>query len=183
MGNFSRLFKSTYSSQRKVWQQLAYDIKAEYIDNGLFKANILTKKLDLGEIVMDSFNKRQGKNHQTFTRFKTECSNPKNLQFLIVRKNFMNKKAPKNTELILTDYEAFDRKYRLFGSNKRDVKHLLNRKIFAKIIEQQPYRDIRIELKEQNLELQIASLNKDLEQLKSLFSLIEALRNHIEADL
>jgi hypothetical protein len=38
MGNFSRRFKSMFSSQRKVWLPFATSIGAEYADNGLFKA-------------------------------------------------------------------------------------------------------------------------------------------------
>jgi len=42
---------------------------------------------------------------------------------------------------------------------------------------QQPFRDLRIELVENNLVLRITPLNKDLIQLKSLFKLMETLRD------
>jgi radical SAM superfamily enzyme with C-terminal helix-hairpin-helix motif len=132
--------------------------------------------------VLDSFSRNRGNHREIYTRFQTECANPGKIQFLIKRKNIFNKKAPKGTELLLTEMEVFDRKYRLFGSNKRDIKRLLDRKILANIVEQKPFSNIRIELKEQNLELHIRSLNKDLVQLKSLFHLIEDLRSQIDIE-
>jgi len=179
MGNFSRILKSAFASQKKVWQQLADELNAEYVNKGLFKAHTITKKLEQGEIILDSFSRNRGNQHETYTRFQTECANPGKIQFLIKRKNIFNKKAPKGSELFLTEMEVFDRKYRLFGSNKRDIKRLLDRKMLANIVEQKPFSNIRIELKEQNLELKIKSLNKDLVQLKSLFNLVEDLRYKI----
>jgi len=183
MGNFVRQFKSTFSSQKKVWTQLAHDIKAEYIDNGFFKAHIITKSYEWGSIKLDSFNKRRGNNSVTFTRFQADCSNPKKIEFIIKRSNFFNKKAPKGLEFTLTDYSEFDRKFRLFVSNKREIKQVLDRKIIRNIVEQQPFNDIKIDLKENNLELHISSLNKDIEQLKSLFILMESLHNQIDFDI
>lgn len=182
MGNFSRRIKSTFASQKKIWQQFANSIGAEYVHNGLFKAAVITKNLDSGVITIDSYSKMKGKAHVTYTRFLTECSNPKNIHFRIDRKTLLNSRAPKGLEKVITEYAAFDHLFRLFVSEKREVKRLLKRKILSSIAEQQPFRDIRIELNENNLLLRISPLNKDLEQLKSLFKLVETLRNQIDSE-
>lgn len=183
MGNFSRRFKSMFSRQRKVWLQFATSIGAEYADNGLFKAALITKKFDWGEIVLDSYSKMKGKANVTYTRFQTECTNSRNLQFRIERKTWLNSRAPKGLEKVITEHADFDHSFRLFVSQKRVVMRLLNRRLLANIAGQQPFRDIRIDLKENNLVLRIAPLNKDLEQLKSLFRLVETLRNQFDSEL
>ncbi len=177
MGNFSRRIKSTFSSQRKVWQLFAASVGAEYVDNGMFKPAVITKKFDGGELVLDSYSKMKGRAHVTYTRFQTQCVNPNNLQFRIDRKTFLNSKAPKGLEKAITEYEDFDRLFRLFVLQKREIKRLLNRRILRDIAMQQPFRDLRIELVENNLVLRITPLNKDLIQLKSLFKLMETLRD------
>ncbi len=99
------------------------------------------------------------------------------LYFLIVRKHFFNKKAPKNTESFNTDLEIFEQKFRLFVSSSREIRPVLNRKLLLNIAEQQPFTSIRLELKAKNLELTIAALVKDIDQLKSLFVFMKELRN------
>jgi len=182
MGNISRRIKSMFASQKKIWQHFANSIGAEYVDNGLFKAAVITKQLDWGEITIDSYSKMKGRASVTYTRFQTECLNPKNLQFRVDRKTLLNSRAPKGLEKIITEYADFDRSFRLFASEKRETKRLLNRRILSNISRQEPFRDLRIELKENNLLLRIASLNKDLEQLKSLFKLVETLHDQIDSE-
>jgi hypothetical protein len=182
MENFSRRFKSTFASQKKIWQQFANSIGAEYVDTGIFKPTVLIKKFDWGEIKIDSYSKMKGRASVTYTRFQTECKNPKGLQFRVDRKTLLNSKAPKGLEKEITEYADFDRLYRLFVSEKRETKRLLNRRILNSIAGQQPFKDIRIDLEENNLLLRIAPLNKDLEQLKSLFKLVETLRNQIDSE-
>lgn len=182
MGNVSRRFKSMFSSQRKVWPQFATSIGAKYTDNGMFKPAVITKEFDWGMIVLDSYSKMKGKANVTYTRFQTECKNPRNLQLRIDRKTWLNSRAPKGLEKVITEHADFDRLFRLFVSNRRAVKRLLSRKLLINIAGQQPYRDIRIELNENNLSLRIAPLNKDLEQLKSLSKLVEALHHQIDSE-
>ena len=133
MGNIARSFKSMFSSQRKVWQRFAVSIGAEYVDNGIFKATVITKTFEWGEIIIDSYSKMKGRSSVTYTRFQTECSNPKNLQFRIDRKNLLNRKAPKGLEKVMTEHADFDRLFRLFVSQKREVKRLLNRRLLLDI--------------------------------------------------
>lgn len=182
MGNISRRFKSMFASQKKIWQQFANHIGAEYADTGILKPTVITKKFDWGKIVLDSYSKMKGRASVTYTRFQTECENPKKLQFRIDRKTLLNSKAPKGLEKTITEHADFDRLFRLFVSPKREVKRLLSRKFLRDIADQQPYNDIRIELKENNLELRIAPLNKDFDQLKSLFKLVETLHNQIDSE-
>jgi len=182
MGNISRRFKSMFASQKKIWQQFAASINAEYIDNGLLKPTVITKKFEWGKIVIDSYSKMKGRASVTYTRFQTECRNPKNLHFRVDRKTLLNSKAPKGLEKVITEHVDFDRLFRLFVSEKREVMRLLSRNILVDIANQQPYNDIRIELKENTLELCISPLNKDLEQLKSLFKLVETLQNQIDSE-
>lgn len=176
MGNFSRRFNSMFKSHRKVWTQLAYDLGAEFVDKGIFKPFEVIKQGEGYNIKLDSFTKRRGNHSETITRFQTSCENPKNLQIRIARKALFNKKAPKGTENVITDFEAFDRKFWLSTSAWRDTKQLLHRRLLSDIMAQQPFNNIQIELKEKELELRIHSLVKDIDQLKSLFKLIEVLR-------
>lgn len=182
MGNISRRLKSMFGSQRKIWTQFAASIGAEYVEKGMFKADVITKKLDWSEITIDSYRKMKGRASVTYTRFQTECRNPKNLRFRIDRKTLLNSRAPKGLEKVITEYADFDRLYRLFVSEKRETKRLLNRRILTSIAGQQPFKDMRIDLVENNLMLRITPLNKDLEQLKSLFKLVETLRNQIDSE-
>ncbi|MFH1001362.1 MAG: hypothetical protein V1783_11055, partial [Bacteroidota bacterium] len=64
----------------------------------------------------------------------------------------------------------------------RKIKRLLNRNILSNIIMQKPFNTIDIELRANHLELRIASLNKDIEQLKSLFDLMLVIRNQFDTE-
>lgn len=182
MGEFSRRFHSMFKNQRKVWKELAYDLKAEFVDNGIFKPFEVVKKEEGYEIKLDSFTKMAGRTPIITTRFQTVCDSSGDFQFLIKRKNIFNKRAPKGLELIPIEYPEFDRLFRLFASSKRKINRVFNRKLQMILVQQTPYRDIRIELKANNLELQIKPLIKDIEQLKSLFEFIELIRQQLRAD-
>jgi hypothetical protein len=177
MGNFSRQFKSFFKNHRKVWEQLAHDIGAKFVKNGLFKPFEVIKTQDNFTLKLDSVTKMSGNHVQYITRFQTTCNASADLYFLIVRKHFFNKKAPKNTESFNTDLEIFEQKFRLFVSSSREIRPVLNRKLLLNIAEQQPFTSIRLELKAKNLELTIAALVKDIDQLKSLFVFMKELRN------
>lgn len=180
MSNLSRRLKSMFSSQKKVWQQLAYDIQAEYIDQGLFKSTIIKKQSDYGEIVLDSYRQTRGRHQLIYTRFICPVNNPHAILFKVDRKTMLNKKAPKGMESILTEHTNFDHFFRLFGSRKREVNQILSRKILGKIAEQQPFKDLSIELKENEIILLITPLNKDLIQLKAIFRLLELLQVQLD---
>ncbi len=181
MSNFSRRLKSMFSSRKKIWTQFAREINADYVDHGFFKSPQLIKKLEDATIVMDYFEKNRGKNRVYFTRFVTTCSNTKHIRFRVDRKTLINKRAPKGLELFLTEYRDFDRLFRLFASNRRQVNHILKRNILDDIAGQQPYRDLHIELVDNQLSLWVSPINKDLLQLRSLYQLIKRIRKQIES--
>jgi hypothetical protein len=181
MSNFSRRLKSMFSSRKKIWSQFAHEINAEYVDHGLFKSPQLIKKLENTTIIMDYFGKNRGKNKVYFTRFVTSCTNPKMIHFRVDRKTLLNKRAPKGLEQLPTEHRDFDRLFRLFVSNRRQVSHILKRKILDDIAGQQPYRDLHIELINNQLSLWISPINKDLVQLRSLYQLIKRIRTQIES--
>jgi hypothetical protein len=182
MSNFARILKSTFGSQKKIWAQFAAEIEAKYENNGLFKAHVITKELPWGTFKIDTFIKRYGRSQETFTRFQLKCSNPDKLEFLIVRKRFLGSYNHKGLTKITTDYVDFDKKFRMYVSDHRKIKRLLNRNILSNIIMQKPFNTIDIELRANHLELRIASLNKDIEQLKSLFDLMLVIRNQFDTE-
>ncbi|MBN1650094.1 MAG: hypothetical protein JW857_02130 [Bacteroidales bacterium] len=182
MGEFSRRFSAMFKSQRKVWNELAYDLKAEFVDKGFFKPLEVVKKEEGYEIKLDSFTKMAGRTPIITTRFESNCDAVEDFRFLIKRKNIFNKRAPKGLELIPVEYHEFDHLFRLFASNKRRIHRVFNRKLQSQLVNQAPYRDIRIELKANILELQIKPLIKDIEQLKSLFVLMESIQEQLRAD-
>lgn len=182
MSNFARILKSTFGSQKKIWAQFAAEIGANYKNNGLFKAHVITKELPWGTFIIDTFIKRYGKNQETFTRFQLMCSNPENLEFLVARKRFLRSYKHKGLAKITTDYVDFDKLFRLYVSDHRKVKRLLNRSILTSIAYQRPFKSIDIELRANHLELRIASLNKDIEQLKSLYDLMLIIQNQFDTE-
>lgn len=177
MGNIARQFNSFFKSHRKVWEQLAHDIGGKFVRKGFFKPFEVIKSEDASTIKLDSITKMSGNHVQYITRFQTDCKASDDFYFLIVRKHFFNKKPPKNTESYNTDLEIFEQKFRLFVSSKKAIRPILNRKLLLNITEQQPFTSIRLELKAKNLELTIAALVKDIDQLKSLFVFMKELRN------
>lgn len=183
MENFKRRFSSAFKNHRKVWAQLASEIGAEFVNNGLFKSPEVIKKGESFLIKLDSFRTMAGNHSQSWTRFQTLCETNNDFRFRILRKNIFNKRAPKGMELMMTDVHAFDRKFRLFVSHKREMKKVFNWDLLTNIAGQQPFNAIRIELKDKKMELKIRSLIKDIEQLRSLFNLVEELRNQFNPEL
>lgn len=182
MGNFSLKFRLAFKSHRKIWRQLAIDIKGEYVDKGVFKSPQIIKKGEGFEIILDTYTKQYGNTAAVFTRFLTQVKNPNAYSVKLLRKNWLNFKVPKGTEKLENVNTTFDKHFRLFTSDRRFARQLFTWQVMTDIDLQKPYRIKTIEMKGENLELILDSLNKDLNQLKSLFKLMETLRNQFYSE-
>lgn len=180
--NFSLMFKLMFKSHRKTWRQLASEIKAEYIDKGAFKSPQVIKRGEGFEITLDSYTKHVGNSAAVFTQYLMSVENPNHYHIILVRKNWFNAKAPKGTEKIENVNLTFDKHFRLFTSDKRLARQLFSWQLMSDIDSQQPYRIISLELKEDQFKLVLKSLNKDLNQLKSLFILMETIHNQFYSE-
>jgi|GEM_PF-3816932 len=175
MGNIGRRLKSMMSNQHKVWKQLADELEAEYFQPGGIQSPYVLRKTKVETIKLDSFVKTVGRTPVTFTRFQMECTPRKQVSFRIVRKTMLNKGVPKQMEVVETASPQFNRLFRFYASSPLVVQQIFDTQLLDVIARQQPYNDIQIEMDSQRLELTVAPLNKDTEQLKSLFKLMEEI--------
>lgn len=175
MGNIGRRLKSMMSNQHKVWKQLAEELGAEYFQPGGIQSPYVLRKTKVGTIKLDSFVKTIGRTPVTFTRFQVECTPRHQVSFQIARKTMLNKGVPKQMEVVESASPQFNRLFRFFASSPAVAQQIFDRQLLEKIAGQQPYNDIQIQLDKQQLELTIAPLNKDAEQLTSLFKLLEEI--------
>ncbi|MBN2238036.1 MAG: hypothetical protein JW729_10775 [Bacteroidales bacterium] len=182
MGLFARRFKSMFASQKKVWQQLARNQNAELFKPGIFKPYLVLKKTAEYEIRLNSFTKMVGKTPIVTTRFVLNFPEESDFRFVVKRKHLLNKRAPKGLEPIVSEFENFDRLFRLFASNKRKANHVFTRNLLSEIADQIPYNDLQIEGEDKKIELHIRPLVKDLEQLNSLFELLDHIYHQLIAE-
>jgi hypothetical protein len=172
-------------SKKEIWQQLAEEIQANYVDMGFWKGDRVEAQVDNWIVVLDTYTVSTGKSSITYTRMRAPFVNLDNFYFKIYRSGFFSGLGKMlGMEDIEVGYEEFDTDFIIKGNNKEKLGQLFSNGSIRSLIQEQP--QISLEIKDDEgyfsthfpsgvdeLYFQVTGVIKDIDRLKVLYELFE----------
>jgi hypothetical protein len=179
-GNFMGLFGP---SKKEIWQQLAEEIQADYVNNGFWVGDRVEAHVDNWVVVLDTYTVSTGKSSITYTRMRAPFVNLDNFYFKIYRTGiFSGLGKALGMEDINIGYEEFDEDFIIKSNSEEKVKQLFSNATIRSLIQAQPH--ISLEIKDDEgffkahfpegvdeLYFQVTGVIKDIDRLKELYEL------------
>jgi hypothetical protein len=179
-GNFMGLFGP---SKKEIWQQLADEIQADYVNKGFWSGDRVEAHIDNWVVVLDTYTVSTGKSSITYTRMRAPFVNLNNFYFKIYRTGFISGLGKMlGMEDINIGYEEFDEDFVIKSNSEEKVTQLFSNKVIRDLIEGQP--KINLEIKDDEgffnahfpegvdeLYFHVAGVIKDIDRLKELCEL------------
>ncbi|GFZ30040.1 hypothetical protein CSC2_05660 [Clostridium zeae] len=170
-------------SKKEIWQQLALEINADYVNNGVWKGDRVEAHVDKWTVVLDTYTVSTGKSSITYTRMRAPFVNLDNFYFKIYRSGmFSGLGKIFGMEDINVGYETFDEEFIIKSNNESKVKQLFENDNIRRLIQYQP--SISLEIKDDEgyfkshfpdgvdeLYFNVVGVIKDVERLKELYEL------------
>lgn len=170
-------------SKKEIWQQLADEIQADYINNGFWSGDRVEAHIDNWIVVLDTYTVSTGKSSITYTRMRAPFTNFSNFYFKIYRAGFFSGLGKiLGMEDINIGYDEFDEDFVIKSNDEEKIKQLFSDKTIRDLIEMQP--QINLEIKDDEgyffkhfpegvdeLYFQVTGVIKDIERLKELYEL------------
>ena len=170
-------------SKKEIWQQLADEIQADYVNKGFWSGDRVEVRVDNWIVVLDTYTVSTGKSSITYTRMRAPFVNLNNFYFKIYRTGIFNGLGKMlGMEDINIGYEEFDEDFVIKSNSEEKVKRLFSNKIIRDLIEEQP--KINLEIKDDEgffkahfpegvdeLYFQVTGVIKDIDRLKELCEL------------
>lgn len=170
-------------SKKEIWQQLADEIQADYINNGFWSGDRVEAHIDNWIVVLDTYTVSTGKSSITYTRMRAPFTNFGNFYFKIYRAGFFSGLGKIfGMEDINIGYEEFDEDFVIKSNDEEKIKQLFSDKTIRDLIEMQP--QINLEIKDDEgyffkhfpegvdeLYFQVTGVIKDMDRLKELYEL------------
>lgn len=181
-------------SIKEVWRQLSEDINANYYEGTLFIGPRIWYTFNKWTIYLDTYTVSTGKSSTTYTRMRVPFINSRKFKFKIYRKGvFSNIGKTLGMQDIEIGYDDwFDRDFIIKGNDELLLVRLLQNHNIRNLIEKQ--KNIVLEIKDNEgkfgtkfnenesvLSFMVSGVIKDIDRLKSLFSLFEKLIDEFES--
>lgn len=176
-------------NKKEIWQQLAEEINASYINNGFWKGDRVEAHVDNWTVVLDTYVVSTGKATITYTRMRAPFVNLGNFYFKIYRSGMFTELGKMfGMQDINVGYEDFDNDFVIKSNNEEKVRQLFSNGNIRAMIQDQPH--INLEIKDDEgtfrahfpqgvdeLCFMVTGDIKDIELLKELYELFaEVLR-------
>ena len=171
-------------SKREVWQQVAQNLNARYIDNGFFSVPKVVAKYEDWEITLDTHTVSSGKNSTTYTRIRAPYVSRHNFEFRIYREGFFSNVGKFfGMQDLEVGHPEFDRDFIIQGNNRFKVIRLFDNPAVRELLMAIEKIDLRVksgtgwfenqttDAAIDNLHFQVVGVIKDVEQLEFLFTL------------
>jgi hypothetical protein len=179
-GKFMGLFGP---SKKEIWQQLAEEIQANYVNNGFWVGDRVEAYVDNWIVVLDTYTVSTGKSSITYTRMRAPFVNLDNFYFKIHRTGiFSGLGKVMGMEDINIGWEEFDEDFVIKSNSEEKVKQLFSNESIRALIQDQP--KINLEIKDDEgffkshfpegvdeLYFQVVGVIKDIDRLKELYEL------------
>ena len=140
---------SVYDSLKgnKVWNEVAHDLGAEFIDGGFWRTDKIIYTDGKWEIIMDKIQEGSGKNSQTFTRVQAAFVRQMDLEMKVYPEHillYIGKLF--GLQDIVIGNEKFDDKFVVKGNNEYKVSDLLssNEIMELLLLYRYPYLEIKL---------------------------------------
>lgn len=170
-------------SKKEIWQQLAEEIQADYVNNGFWVGDRVEAHVDNWIVVLDTYTVSSGKSSTTYTRMRAPFVNVDNFYFKIYRTGiFSGMGKMLGMEDINVGYEEFDEDFIIKSNSEEKVKQLFSNEKIRFLIQNQPH--ISLEIKDDEgffkvhfpegvdeLYFQVTGVIKDIDRLKELYEL------------
>lgn len=172
-------------SKKEIWQQLAEEIQANYVDMGFWQGDRVEAQVDNWVVVLDTYTVSTGKSSITYTRMRAPFVNLDNFYFKIYRNGFFSGLGKMlGMEDIEVGYEEFDNNFIIKGNSREKLRQLFSNESIRSLIQEQP--QIGLEIKDDEgcfskhfpegvdeLYFQVAGVIRDIDRLKELYELFE----------
>jgi hypothetical protein len=180
-------------SLKEIWRQLSEDINANYYEGTIFIGPRIWHTHNKWTIYLDTYTVSTGKSSTTYTRMRVPFINPRKFKFKIYRKGVFSNigKALGMQDIEIGYDDWFDRDFIIKGNDELLLVRLLQNLSIRSLIEKQKY--IVLEIKDDEgkfgqkynenesvLSFMANGVIKDIDRLKSLFSLFEKLIDEFE---
>lgn len=170
-------------SKKEIWQQLAEEIRADYVNNGFWSGDRVEAHVDNWVVVLDTYTVSTGKSAITYTRMRAPFVNLDNFYFKIYRNGiFSGLGKVLGMEDINIGYEEFDDDFIIKSNSEEKVKQLFSNASIRSLIQDQ--HQINLEIKDDEgffkkhfpegvdeLYFQVTGVIKDIDTLKGLYEL------------
>jgi len=176
-------------NKKEMWQQLAEEINASYVDGGFWQGDRVEAHVDNWTVVLDTYVVSTGKSTITYTRMRAPFVNINNFYFKIYRSGmFTGLGKLLGMQDINVGYEEFDEDFVIKSNSEEKVRQLFSNSSIRALIQDQP--QINLEIKDDEgyfkahfpegvdeLCFMVTGVIKDIERLKELYELFaEVLR-------
>jgi hypothetical protein len=179
-------------SQKETWTKLSEEVKAEFINGGMWKAHKVVVHEKEWTITLDTFAVHTGKATIPFTRMRAPFMTKDGFRFKIEKRNFFSPVADFfGRKSLSTGYPEFDQHFVITGTDEYKLKKLFAHETIRKLIEMQ--KEIHLEIKDDEgwlvtpkfptdvdeLYFQTSGIVKDSERLKLAFLLMKEVLNQL----
>jgi hypothetical protein len=170
-------------SKKEIWQQLAEEIHADYVNNGFWSGDRVEAHVDNWIVTLDTYTVSTGKSSITYTRMRAPFVNLDNFYFKIYRSGlFSGIGKILGMEDINIGCEEFDEDFVIKSNSEEKVRQLFSNQSIRSLIQGQPH--INLEIKDDEgffkahfpegvdeLYFQVTGVIKDIDRLKELYEL------------
>ena len=187
----SSLRKFFGPSHVEVWKKVAEETGGQFSDGGFWGKKKVEVRVKEWTITLDTYTVSTGKSHITYTRLRAPYLNQGNFRFTLYRSNFFYEFAKKfGLQDIQIGEPEFDREFIIKSDNAEKIRVLLAYPKLRELISAQPR--IHFQSKDDEgrfgtkfrpgvdeLYFQAIGVIKDVERLKSLFTLFALTLNYL----
>lgn len=167
----------------EVWQQLAAEIHADYVEGGFWKGSKVEASVHEWTITLDTYVVSTGKSHITCTRIRAPYVNKDGFRFKIYRKGvFSGLGKMLGMQDVEIGFPEFDENFIIQGNDEAKLQLLFQPLKIQQLIEAQP--DISLEVRDDDgwrstrfpeevdqLVFNVVGVIKDVDRLKWLYEL------------
>ncbi|MBD2753271.1 DUF3137 domain-containing protein [Spirosoma validum] len=175
----------------EVWQQLADEIHADFIDGGFWKGSRVQANVKEWTITLDTYTVSTGKTQIPYTRMRAPYVNQDGFRFNIYRRGFFsNLQKRLGMQDVEVGYPDFDDQFIIQGNDEYKLQLLFKNINIRQLMEAQP--DISLQVKDDEgwltnrfpedvdlLSFQVVGVIKDVERLKQLYGLFAEVLNQL----
>lgn len=174
-------------SKDEIWQQLAAEISADYVEGGFWKGSKVEASVHEWTITLDTYTVSTGKTHITYTRIRAPYVNKDGFRFRIYRKGvFSGLGKLLGMQDVEIGFPEFDDTFIIQGNDEEKLRLLFQPLKIQQLIDAQPA--INLEVKDDDgwlstqfpedvdqLVFNVVGVIKDVERLKWLYELFAEL--------
>ncbi len=172
---------------KEVWQQLAVEVNADFVKGGFAKSARVEKSYNNWTILLDTYTVNTGKSSVTYTRMRVPYKRENDINFKLSRKNIFSCIGRMFGMPLVETYDYdFNDEFVLKGNDETVIKKIFQNQSIKDMIKFQkrlilkvkPYK-VKKSLTDSELYFQMTGVLKDMDKLKSLFSLFSALMEEL----